>query len=248
MEEDKPFTPKFISAFETIETYKNMNYEKLNKCIFLFWKQLFYSAIRPHFDHLCEMITYFEPGKPEEYETDEEADALEAYNKANEEEIEAKILADSANYCWHSYARIRRYSFHDQIYPKDKFHTHCDVYHNIEPIINKYIDSLSVDYIIERIRSFFHDDENLRDFENVKNKLIDMVTEKYRFLVRTKRDQIISDLKQGIAANISYVGFIDQLDDTPLRITSLYQLHILYPLSQMKISFSHDDYYKTRVC
>ena len=74
------------------------------------------------------------------------------------------------------------------------------------------------------------------------------MTEKYTFLVRTKRDQIISDVKQGIVANIASVGFISQLDDTPLRITSLYQLHILYPLSQMEISFSHDDYYETHVC
>jgi len=173
------------------------------------------------------MITYFEPQKPEEHEEPEHLDRL--YDGPEEPEI-TPFTTDYRIRCW---------SLHDKIYPKETFWSYLDVYHNIEPTIHKYIDSLSVDYIVGRIRSFFEDDDQLRKFENVKQKLIDMVTEKYTLLVKTKRDQIVADLKNSVINKICQ----NMLDDTPYSITSLYQLHILYPLSQIEIAFSHEDYY-----
>ncbi len=65
-----------------------MDTNVINNHIFVFWKTLFMLIDKTGCEHLCEMITYFEPQKPEEYEEAEHLDrSYEPYDELEDPEI-----------------------------------------------------------------------------------------------------------------------------------------------------------------
>lgn len=136
------------------------------------------------------------------------------------------------------------------IYSKDKYLSQEDIYHDMENIVQRYIEFLSSDYLVTLITTFFADDEtyNLSRFENIEEKFMVLVTQQFALLTQTKRKQFVKDMKCTILENITNYGaeFTDyQYRKLTRNLTSLYKLHILHPLSKLQIDFSSDDYYES---
>jgi hypothetical protein len=222
--------------------------KEVNQFINVFWKQLFVHTFKQDFD-LCDMPTYFRPvqlnkkkqTKPTKTKKEKRATLIRSWRDEpdNDESEEDESEGDVPN-C-HDYDLL-----HDKIYPKDKYLSQEDIYHDMENIVQKYIDSLSSDYFVTQITSFFTNDEsyNLIRFENIKQKFVDLVTQQFALLTKTKRKQLVKDMKGNIVRDMCF-GHDVIYENTPRYITSLYKLHILHPLSKLQIDFSSDDYYET---